>query len=207
MEPRASLGPGPNYGAVIPEWMGLGLAIAAALAVLFAGLFVAGERLFPTRRHRRADPDSGEWKRRREIRAYLGAIGERFVENHPVEGNAVAFYLPDRDVAITFDAKAYFRLANSETHAILVEHEMPGMHLGGRLPFETPEVGGGPATAVREPAETAFATLGLGPDAALPEVKAAYRERVKEAHPDHGGDEETFRRLREAYTEARRRAS
>jgi len=34
-------------------------------------------------------------------------------------------------------------------------------------------------------------------------VKAAYRERIKEVHPDHGGDRETFEAVREAYAAAR----
>jgi hypothetical protein len=184
--------------------MALGLGIAVVLAVVSAALFVVGERLFPATQHPPSDQRSGEWKRRAEMREYLSAIGERYAEDHPVAGQPVAFYLPERDVAITFDAKAYFRIENAGTTAVLMEHEMPGMALGSRLPFETP------AVALGDDAETAmklaFATLGLDPSASLAEVKAAYRERVKEAHPDHGGDQEEFRRLREAYTAAKQYA-
>ena len=31
------------------------------------------------------------------------------------------------------------------------------------------------------------------------EIKSAYRKKAKEAHPDHGGDAETFNMLNEAY--------
>ncbi|HKI99625.1 MAG TPA: DnaJ domain-containing protein [bacterium] len=44
-----------------------------------------------------------------------------------------------------------------------------------------------------------FAVLGLTPAATLPEVKAAYREKVKAHHPDSGGSVPDFLRLQEAY--------
>ena len=47
-------------------------------------------------------------------------------------------------------------------------------------------------------AASAHAVLGVGPDASDADVQAAYRERVKETHPDHGGSEAEFRRVREA---------
>jgi len=181
----------------------LGVGIAAVLAAVFTVIFVAGERLFPTTVHATDPRRSGEWKRRAEIREYLSAIGERYVEDARIAGHRVAFYLPERDVAITFDARAFFRLEQSPTYAILVEHELPGGALGSRLPFETPRV----ARPGTDGVGVAFATLGLPPGATLAEVKAAYRERVKEVHPDHGGDEERFRRLREAYTAAKQHAS
>ncbi|PSQ14377.1 hypothetical protein BRD02_09595 [Halobacteriales archaeon QS_8_69_73] len=111
---------------------------------------------------------------------------------------------------------------------------MPGVALGNRLPFETPEPspgadagrgantntragpggprGAGTAGADRlegrtDVAEAAFDVLGLSPGADEAAVRRAYRRRVKEVHPDHGGDEEEFRRVQEAYDTARRRAS
>ena len=45
----------------------------------------------------------------------------------------------------------------------------------------------------------AYRTLGLDPDADEAAVREAYRERVKEVHPDRGGDEESFRRVTRAY--------
>jgi hypothetical protein len=180
------------------------LLIVAGVTVVGAALFVVGERLFPTEPVAGASQRSGEWKRRREIREYLRAIGEPFAEDHFVAGRHVAFYLPQRDVAITFDAPAYFRIRNSETFAVLAEHEMPGAALGGRLPFDTPD----PEELFEDPdeeqtVEDAFETLGVSRGASDAELKSAYRERVKEAHPDHGGDKEAFEQVREAYAAAK----
>jgi hypothetical protein len=195
----------------VPEWLGLGLAIAGVLAILFALLFVLGERLFPTEPIESGNGRDSEWKRRAEIRTYLDAIGERYAENHPVSGHSVAFFLPERNVAITFDGVAFFRIQKTDTVAILVEHEMPGAHLGARLPFETPDRspqrGPAGAEAQTDGVTSAFRVLGLSPDADAEAVTAAYRERVKDVHPDHGGDEATFRRVREAYTAAKQAAS
>jgi hypothetical protein len=198
-------------GGVLPGWLAWGLAITGGVTVFVAAVFVAGERLFPTEPVAAASSArSGEWKRRAEIREYLRAIGEPFAEDHFVAGRHVAFYLPQRDVAVTFDAPAYFRIRNSGTHAVLAEHELPGWALGGRLPFETPSAGelfddapdGGAADDGQQSVEEAFELLDVAPGASDAELKAAYRERVKESHPDHGGDRETFERVREAYATA-----
>ena len=46
----------------------------------------------------------------------------------------------------------------------------------------------------------AYDTLGLEPGADQAAIRDAYRERIKEVHPDtEGGDEAAFRRVREAY--------
>ena len=93
---------------------------------------------------------------------------------------------------------------------MLVEHELPGAALGRRLPFETPDVSIGPEPEpdpAVDPARQAFAELGLRETATVDEVKSAYRARVKQVHPDHGGDEEEFKRVREAYTLAKQHAS
>jgi curved DNA-binding protein CbpA len=44
-----------------------------------------------------------------------------------------------------------------------------------------------------------YETLGIGREADGEAVKAAYRKQVKTAHPDSGGDEEAFGRLRACY--------
>ncbi len=196
------------WGAIaeLPEWLLVGLGLAAASSLLIALAFVAGQRAFP-----RLEDDSGgsperEGAQRRlaEIRHYLEAIDERFVEGTTVEGQRVEFYLPERDVAVTFDARVFFRLRATDTDPVLVEHELPGGHLGSRLPFETPEI------ATESDADagvaTAFAALGLPASADVSEVRRAYRRRVKEVHPDQGGDEDEFRRIREAYDTAREHA-
>jgi len=55
--------------------------------------------------------------------------------------------------------------------------------------------GGGERTL----AEGHFAALGLTAKANLADVKAAYRERVKQYHPDQGGTVQDFLRVQEAY--------
>ena len=192
---------------VVPEWLVLGVLVGAACSLCVAGIFVLGERLSPTRSST-GKSWSGDDRRREEIRHYLQAIDEQFAEDHAVEGSTVAFYLPERDVAITFDARAFYRIERSPTHAVLVEHEMPGLNLGHRLPFETPDLEFGEAEAGgADSPEAAFAVLGVPDTASPPEIKTAYREKAKEVHPDHGGDREEFQRLREAYTTAKQAAS
>ena len=193
---------------VVPEWLVLGLVLGVAGTLVVAGLFVLANRVFPAERPNRQATDGGEMRRRAELREYLTAIDEQFAENHFVEGQHVAFYLPKRDVAITFDARAYYRIERSPTVPVLVEHEMPGTALGARLPFETPEVDLGPDPEEQvHPTVQAFGELGLSRNASLDDVKSAYRERVKEVHPDHGGTEAEFKRVREAYTTAKQHAA
>ncbi|PSP83126.1 J domain-containing protein [Halobacteriales archaeon QS_6_64_34] len=193
----------------LPPWLVFGLLLGVAGSLVVAALFFVAGRLFPAKRQGRGVRDGGEQRRRAEIREYLTAIDEQFAENHPVAGQTVAFYLPNRDVAITFDARAFYRLERSPTVPVLVEHELPGAALGRRLPFETPTVSVGSEPEPRsvvDPTRQAFAELGLRETATVDEVKSAYRSRVKQVHPDHGGDEEEFKRVREAYTLAKQHA-
>jgi hypothetical protein len=189
----------------IPEWLIGGVLLGVLGSIVVAVLFVAANRLFPDTEQFQPG-DGGEGRRRTEVRDYLSAIGERFTEDHSVDGQSVAFYLPERDVAITFDPRAYFGLEQSQTHAVLVEHELPGIHIGQRLPFDTPDVSFETESSRTESPKDAFAELGLSRNATLPEVKSAYRERVKQVHPDHGGDEDEFKRVQEAYTLAKQHA-
>jgi len=198
----AELGP-------FPEWLLVGTLLGVLGSVVVAGLFLVANRLYPTPTATSDGRGDGEGRRRDELRAYLQAIDESYAEDHFVEGQHVAFYLPKRDVAITFDARAFYRIERSPTTPVLVEHEMPGVQLGARLPFETPEVDFG-TQADRDkvhPATAAFRELGLPAGATLEEVKRAYRRRVKEVHPDRGGDEDAFKRVREAYTTAKQHAA
>ena len=193
----------------LPSWMLVGLFLGIVFAVLSAVTFVAGEYFFPTPASGRQGVDpalSGEARRREEIRRYLDEIGERYAENHSVAGHTVAFYLPERDVAVTFDAHAFFHIEGTDTHAVLCEHEMHGHHLGTRLPFDVPDVGWHVEDGEKDVIAQAFRALGLSPSASTDEVRTAYRERVKEVHPDHGGNEETFKQVREAYTMAKEHA-
>jgi hypothetical protein len=50
-----------------------------------------------------------------------------------------------------------------------------------------------------------WAMLGVTRNVTESELKAAYRTRALETHPDHGGDPESFRRIVRAYAEAQRR--
>jgi len=131
---------------ILPTWLFLGLLVGVLGSVGVATLFVVGMRRFSSRVDPASPRQDGTGRRREELRAYLNAIEEPFAEDHPVAGQAVAFYLPARDVAITFDARAFYRIESTDTVPVLVEHEMPGRALGSRLPFAVPDVGLGAAT-------------------------------------------------------------
>lgn len=190
----------------LPTWLLLGLLLGAVFAVAVFGIMLVGQRLFPTNRPEPNADSIDDERRRTEIRQYLGAIGESFEENGTAHNREVAFYLPERDVAITFDARAFFHIRRHGGEAVLVEHEMPSAHLSGRLPFETPAFDYGRSTD-RTTVETAYAVLGLPPGADEEAVEAAYRERIKEVHPDQGGTAEAFRRVQEAYETLSERAT
>ena len=192
----------------LPPWLVTGVLLGLCGTLVVAGAFLAAEWLIPGEQQRQRQRRSGESRRRMEFREYLDAIDEPYAEDHVVEGQRVAFYLPERDVVITFDPKAYYRIDRSETTAILVEHEVPGSALGSRLPFEVPDVGFGrrDGRSPVDPITAAFAELGVSAGASVDEVKRAYRRRVKDVHPDQGGDEDEFRRIREAYDTAREHA-
>ncbi|WP_101296952.1 ferredoxin Fer [Halegenticoccus soli] len=51
--------------------------------------------------------------------------------------------------------------------------------------------------------DSPFDVLGIDSDADDAEIKQAYRQRVKQAHPDHGGSQKEFRLVRAAYEEIR----
>lgn len=181
--------------AALPGWLLGGLALGGLMTLVVATMFAIGTRRFSDVRET-VGSNGGDDRRHAEIREYLRAIDEPFEESHVLAGDPVAFYLPDRDVAVTFDPKHYFTIEKTDTHAILVEYEMPGHAIGRRLPFDTPD----PTEAMAENAPgEAFAVLGVDPRASPEEVQAAYREQVKNVHPDHGGDRESFERVQEAY--------
>lgn len=190
--------------AALPGWLVWGVAAGVVASAGVASVFLAANRLFPDPPARTGGPDQGSLRRKAEIRDYLRRIGERFVEDADVDGTRVAFYLPERDVALTFDVHAYFAIRDDEdglTHVILCEHEMPGRHLGRRLPFEVPDVHLDPEPATA-PVTAAFDTLGLPASADEESVERAYRAKVKETHPDQGGSREAFSEVREAYATA-----
>ena len=55
------------------------------------------------------------------------------------------------------------------------------------------------ATGLPDGVESPFETLRIDPDADEEEVEQAYRRRVLEAHPDHGGSAAEFQAVRAAY--------
>ncbi len=186
-------------------WLLLGIAVGAVASVAVAAVFYFGDRLFPDRTpshgHRRVD---GTLRRHVEIRSYLNAIGEPFVEDHELDGLEVAFYLPQRDVVITFDPRVFFGLESADSYVVLCEDEMPVANLGRRLPFEVDEPTRDPTPPTADQTvATAFERLGLEAGASEDAVRDAYRSQVKEVHPDRGGTEAEFKQLQEAYTTAK----
>lgn len=211
--------------ASLPQWVRLGLVAGGAATAAIAGIFLAGVRLFPTAARPSDSRSDGDSRRRADVREYLDEIGERYVEDRVLGEQSVAFYLPDRDVAVTFDPQAFYALGDRSTHPVLVEYEMPSVNLGYRLPFVTPEPERDRERRERrtryerndqqtlagdtepQPKLAAYETLGVPATADETELRAAYRDRVKEVHPDHGGDEESFRQVQEAYATATRQTA
>ena len=54
------------------------------------------------------------------------------------------------------------------------------------------------AFALPPGASSAHQTLGVGTSATEDEIRAAYRARLQETHPDHGGERADFDKVREA---------
>ena len=191
--------------ATLPAWIVFGLLFGLAASLLVAAIFYLGDRLFSATDHdyhERARHTTGMGRRRAEYREYLTAIDERFLESHEHAGHRLAFYLPDRDVGLTFEPRVFFGLEESPTHVILCEAEMPAANLGRRLPFEIPDDERTPPTS-SDPVQRAYEQLGITPDATATEVRDAYRSRAKETHPDRGGSSEEFKQLQEAYATAK----
>lgn len=44
-----------------------------------------------------------------------------------------------------------------------------------------------------------YAVLGVAKDAGVNEIRKAFRRKALKTHPDQGGDEESFRKLKEAF--------
>lgn len=62
-----------------------------------------------------------------------------------------------------------------------------------------------PAGEPAGPEGSVWSVLGVTREVSADDLKAAYRRKVREAHPDQGGDAAAFRRVLQAYDEASRR--
>ena len=196
---------------LLPRWFILGILLGLVFAGIIAVVFVIGVVVYPDqvdRSHFRNDTSSE--RKQREIRWFLRTIGEPFIEDYILGDEVVGFYLSDRNVSITLDAKTFFSVNRLGHTAVLVEHEMPITQLGARLPFDTPSIPTAqPSTRSITESErilAAFRELGLTPSASEAEIRQAYRREIKRVHPDHGGDRSSFDRVREAYVIASREA-
>lgn len=180
----------------LPAWLVNGLLLGVLVSLAVFAVYATGVRLLDLDRNptRTVDPHA---LRRAEVRAYLAAIGESAEERTAIADIVVDFWLPDRHLAITFDADAYFHLREADVEAILLEHEVPGDRIGPRLPFEVP-----PLAADAEPGDTddwAYEALGVESDATWSTITTAYRDRLKEVHPDQGGDAKALAEVLDAY--------
>ncbi len=187
----------------IPSWLAIGIGVGSVVSIIVAGVFVVGGRLFPTD----GEPTKigGENRRHLEIRSYLREAHIDFRENHHIGSIETEFYLPNEDVAITFDPHVYFQLESTTTIPVLCEHEMSIRALSRRLPFEIAQQTLLPPTQDQRVRE-AFDTLEISVTADPAQIQQAYRERVKHAHPDHGGTQSEFQDLQESYGVAKTHA-
>jgi hypothetical protein len=64
--------------------------------------------------------------------------------------------------------------------------------------YEKLRLPSGDEDAVAAGSPPAYATLGVDPDATQAQIQAAFREKLKQRHPDHGGTEEQFAELQDA---------
>lgn len=190
----------PSVLAALPDWLSSGLLLGLLLTGAIGVVFLLGIRRYPdVARTTRTGPSVTD-RRRRALARHLRDAGETVQTEVTVAGVPVAVYLPARDVALVFAPGAYFALRETATQVILCELEARPAAIVRRLPFITPPRA---ATAISPDLSEAFAILGVSADADAATLRAAYRQRVKDCHPDQGGDPAEFARVRRAYERAR----
>lgn len=107
-------------------------------------------------------------------------------------------------------ARAWNRILRGEDPWPSAASRLPRSAHPGARPADPeaagPEAAAGPAGAPPgEAPGSVWATLGVSRSVTPDELKAAYRRKVREAHPDQGGDAASFQRVLQAYEEAARR--
>lgn len=139
----------------------------------------------------------GEYLDRTEAEA---AFSERLATNPTLRAVADRWAANAADVLKDRKARAKFLLAGVSTGGIAAfadeilrrrEQEQEYARARARAALWSPA---GPLAA--------FTALGLPSVATLAEIKAAYRRRAFQLHPDHGGDHAAMVRLNAAYEEA-----
>lgn len=78
-------------------------------------------------------------------------------------------------------------------------HRTVGCHRRCRTPSTLERTSGARDGAGAVSVPTHYEMLGLNPDATGPEIKAAYRAKVRSVHPDLGGDAAAFVQVQAAY--------
>lgn len=139
----------------------------------------------------------GEYRDRDEAEA---AFSERLTTNPALREFAERWAVNAADVLSDRKARAKFLMYGVLTDGIAAhaddilrrrEQEEAHARMGARAAFWSSS---GP--------NTAFTMLGLSSSATIDEIKAAYRRRAFELHPDRGGDHLAMTALNAAYDEA-----
>ena len=123
-----------------------------------------------------------------------------YADANPDDPGAVVRWTMDGEqYAVACDA--YSRLRDNVRTLYLYIHEKRMMEQRpvktGRSEFINARLPSGDESALVAE-ESPHEVLGVSPDADSEEVREAFRRRVQTAHPDHGGTEAEFRRVREA---------
>ena len=182
--------------ATVPAWLSTGLLMGAILTLIIGVVFILGIWRYPDRVHPTTSGVSVTDRRRHTLVQYLRDAGETVHTEVTVGDVPVAVYLPARDVAFVFAPGAYFALRETSTQVILCELEARPAAIAQQLPFiDAPR-------RVDPELSEALAILGVPHDADEATVRAAYRSRVKDCHPDRGGDPAEFAQVRRAYERA-----